>query len=157
MGARHAAKALVMAADAASSPDPAGNRTTNPSSAPAQPRSSEAPRSGTRIVEKAAQTTAQVRQTTAGVARGGKRFGEAVWGPFAKASGQLWLELTGVFFGLFVMTALMNVWKLRANLHDTGLNHTEHLHLEWSIVMATVFGYFCVSSFVRANRKGRSK
>jgi hypothetical protein len=155
MGARHAAKALVQAADAAASPDPSGVRAQNqPSANPTRPRPPEATRPNTRIVEQATRTTAQARQTAVGVARGSKRFGEAMWGPLAKASGQIWLELTGVFFGLFVMTASMNAWRLRANLHDTGLNHSAHQHLELSIVMAAVFGYFCVSSFVRANRKG---
>ena len=47
----------------------------------------------------------EARATTAGVKRGGKRFGEAVWGPAARLSGVLWLELTGVFFGLFMLTS----------------------------------------------------
>ena len=50
-------------------------------------------------------STAQVRQTGQGLKEGGKRFGEAVWGPFAKLSGVLWLELTGVFFGIFALFA----------------------------------------------------
>jgi hypothetical protein len=98
-------------------------------------------------------TTAQVRKTREGVARGSKRFGEAVWGPFVKVSGVLWLELTGVFFGLFLLTALINAWKLRGNLHDIGTNHDAHMHLLFSVAMAAVFGYFCVSSFVRASHK----
>jgi hypothetical protein len=97
----------------------------------------------------------QVREVKAGVARGSKRFGEAIWGPFVHLSGVLWLEVMGVFFGLFVLTASMNVWKLRGNLHDIGVNHTEHQHLLFSVVMLVVFGYFCVSSFVRAGRKSR--
>jgi hypothetical protein len=145
IGARHAAKALASAADAAASP--------NPSTPSEPPQRTAAARSGEVLGQKAARTTAQVRQTRQGVARGSKRFGEAVWGPFAKLSGVLWLELTGVFFGLFLLTALINAWKLRANIHDTGLNHDAHRHLLFSIAMGLIFGYFCLSSFVRASRR----
>jgi hypothetical protein len=144
IGARHAAKALVQAADAAAAPSPSGSRAPGQPATPA-PRAAEAHRPGPRLVEQAARTTVQARHTAAGVARGGK------------ASGQLWLELTGVFFGLFVMTAGMNAWRLRANLHDTGLNRSAHQHFELSVMMAVVFAYFCISSFVRANRKDRRR
>ena len=147
-GARQAAKALLTAADAATSPDP--------SNLPAQAqeaRSTPKPRVAEAFGQKAARTTAQVRQTRAGLARGSKRFGEAAWEPFVKVSGVLWLELTGVFFGLFVVTALLNAWRLRDNFRQTSTNHDAHMHLLFSIAMAAVFGYFCVSSFVRASHK----
>src|ERR1700712_1064106 len=83
-GARQAAKALLTAADAATSP--------NPSTVPAQAqeaRSAPKPRVAEALSQKAARTTAQVRQTKAGLARGSKRFGEAAWGPFVKVSGVL--------------------------------------------------------------------
>jgi hypothetical protein len=150
IGARGAAKALATAADAAASPNP------RPAGTARQP-AREPSRSVETLGQKAARTTAQVRQTKEGLSRGGKRFGEAMWGPFVKLSGVLWLELTGVFFGLFVVTALLNTWKLRANFHDTGINHTDHQHLLFSIAMAAVFGYFCLSSFVRASRRQHRK
>jgi hypothetical protein len=102
------------------------------------------------------QTTAQVRQTGRGLKEGGKRFGEAVWGPFVKLSGALWLELTGVFFGIFAVSATANAWKMRAALHETVANHDAHVRLLLSVTMAAVFGYFCVSSFVKANRRSRA-
>jgi len=154
MGARQAAKALVMAADAATTPSPTAKPSSTsrpPTPQPAEP--TQAQRAGTGIGQKAARTTAQVRQTKEGFSRGSKRFGEAVWGPFVKLSGVLWLELTGVFFGLFLLTAIINVWKLKAYVHDSLANHEQHQHLIFSIAMAAVFGYFCVSSFVRASRK----
>jgi len=156
IGARHAAKALMTAADAAAAPNPSANRTpgTQPPN-PQPPKPTETPRTGATLGQRAAQTTAQVRQTKEGIARGSKRFGEAAWGPFVKLSGVLWLELTGVFFGLFVVTAAINTWKLRGDLHETTLNHTAHQHLFWSAAMTIIFGYFCVSSFVRAARRGR--
>jgi hypothetical protein len=96
-----------------------------------------------------------VKQAKAGVQRGGKRFGEAVWGPFVKLSGVLWLEFTGVFFGLFAFSAGIAVWRERADLMATGANQEAHRHAMWAVLMAVVFGYFCVSSFVRASRRGK--
>jgi len=97
-GARAAAKTLVTAVDAATAPNPSGARKAadGPQTANLAGDSTAA-----RLGQKAAQTTVQVKQTGQGLKRGGKRFGEAVWGPFVKASNQLWLEFTGVFFGIF--------------------------------------------------------
>jgi hypothetical protein len=105
--------------------------------------------------QKAAQTTAQVVLTGQGLKRGGKRFGEAVWGPLVKLSGQLWLELTGVFFGIFAVFAASNAWKMRGELRETAGNHDAHVHLLVTAAMAVVFGYFCVSSFVKSSRRGK--
>ena len=81
-----AAKTLVKAVDAATAP--------NPSAAPREAASPQRPESGAptkaeaatgeRLVQQAARTTAQVLQTGQGLKRGGKRFGEAMWGPFVK-------------------------------------------------------------------------
>jgi hypothetical protein len=78
-----------------------------------------------------------------------------VWGPLAKASGALWLELTGVFFGIFAVFAGANAWKMRWALDETAAHHDVHSRLLISVGMAGVFGYFCVSSFVKANRRIR--
>jgi hypothetical protein len=158
-GARAAAKTLVTAVDAATSPNPSakspgsgsgGEPVSNTTTAESRTRASAA-----RVGQQAAQTTAKVRQTSQGLKQGSKRFGEAMWGPFVKLSGVLWLEVTGLFFGVFAMFAAGGVWKLRGDLRDTGLNHAGHMHLLLSLVMAAVFGYFCVSSFVKASRRGR--
>lgn len=152
IGARAAAKTLVMAADAAASPNPSA-------SGPSQTRPSQEttpPPATSRAAQKVARTISHAKQTTAGVARGGRRFGEAVWGPFVKLSGVLWLEFTGVFFGIFAAFAASGAWKLRSNLHETATNHEAHLHLVMAAAMAVVFSYFCVSSFLRARRKERS-
>jgi undecaprenyl pyrophosphate phosphatase UppP len=102
-------------------------------------------------------TATQAKRTTEGVARGGKRFGEAVWRPFVRLSGVLWLEFTGVFFGIFAMYAASGAWKLRGELRETAANHDAHVHFLIAAVMAIVFTYFCVSSFLRAQRKGRAR
>lgn len=102
-------------------------------------------------------SVAQAKRTTAGVAQGSKRFGEAVWRPFVRLSGVLWLEFTGVFFGIFGLYAATGAWKLRGDLHETATNHDAHVHFLMSAVMAVVFLYFCVSSFARANRRGKAR
>jgi uncharacterized membrane protein len=109
------------------------------------------------VVEQAARTTAQVRQTGRGLKEGGRRFGEAVWGPFVKLSGALWLELTGVFFGIFAVFASVNAWKMRAALYATSGSRDAHVRLLIAVAMAVVFSYFCVSSFVKANRRSRRR
>jgi hypothetical protein len=160
-GARAAAKTLVTAVDAATSPNPSAKSPGSGSGSSDQPISNTTPvesrarASAARVGQQAAQTTAKVRQTRQGLKQGSKRFGEAMWGPFVKLSGVLWLEVTGLFFGVFAMFAAGGVWKLRGDLRDTGLNHAGHVHLLLSLVMAAVFGYFCVSSFVMASRRGR--
>lgn len=172
IGARHAAKTLVTAVDAATSPNPSGTAPrTPPSPIAAQPFPQSASRSAPKSVESptqvptqtpaqragqtAARTASGVRSTTRGIARGSRRFGEAVWGPVVKLSGVLWLELTGVFFGLFALFAAIAAWKLRIHLHRSPTNADAHTHLQLAIAMAILFGYFCVSSFLRASRRGR--
>jgi hypothetical protein len=165
IGARLAAKTMVSAVDAATSPNPsagakarqsgdAGSASTAASASTVA--SNKGAASGVRLGERAARTTAQVRQTGRGLKEGGRRFGEAVWGPFVKLSGALWLELTGVFFGIFAVFAGGNAWKMRWALHETAENRDAHTRLLIAAAMAVVFGYFCVSSFVKASRRVRA-
>jgi hypothetical protein len=152
IGARAAAKTLVTAVDAATSPNPSTGRVT-----PAGPpvTQSKAANSGARVGEQAARTASQVRQTGKGLKQGGKRFGEAVWGPFVKLSGVLWLEVTGVFFGIFALFAGGAAWNGRYAMYDSGVRHDAHTHFLLSLAMTVLFGYFCVSSFVKASRRGK--
>jgi hypothetical protein len=165
IGTRLAAKTVAAAVDAATSPNPSAGAKAKQSSgaAPTQTVASastssagkaEAPR--VRLGQQAARKAAQVRQTGQGLKEGSKRFGEAVWGPLVKVSGALWLELTGVFFGLFAVFAAVGAWKMRAALHETAGNHDVHVRFLAAVLMAAVFGYFCVSSFVKANRRSRA-
>jgi hypothetical protein len=169
IGARLAAKTMVSAVDAATSPNPSGGPKGKESADAASTAASRSAASastgasgkggasGGRLVEQAARTTAQVRQTGRGLKEGGRRFGEAVWGPFVKLSGALWLELTGVFFGIFAVFASVNAWKMRAALHATSGSRDAHVRLLIAVAMAVVFSYFCVSSFVKANRRSRGR
>jgi hypothetical protein len=161
IGARLAAKTMVSAVDAATSPNPSAGAKAKRSAeagsdSAAASASGKVGASGVRLGEQAARTTAQVRQTGRGLKEGGRRFGEAVWGPFVKLSGALWLELTGVFFGIFAVFAGGNAWKMRWALHGTAGNRDAHVRLLMAVAMAVVFGYFCVSSFVKANRRSRA-
>lgn len=169
VGARAAAKTLVTAVDAATAPNPSakGTKTAQRSTPPSAPQSTppqgparvEQPPQATsaRVAEQAAKTATQARQTGQGLVRGSKRFGEAVWTPFVKLSGVLGLELAGVFFGLFAFFGAGWAWKLHGNLHETATNHDAHARFLVCLVMAVVFGYFLVSSFVKANRRGRGR
>jgi hypothetical protein len=148
-----AAKTLVTAAEAAAAPNPSSAEAKGGAEPGTAANESRAAAAGARVGQKAARTTAQVVQTGQGLKRGSKRFGEAVWGPFVKLSGVLWLELTGVFFGIFGLFAGTGAWKLRGEWRATATNHDAHVHLLFSALMAVVFGYFCVSSFVKASRR----
>jgi hypothetical protein len=162
IGTRLAAKTVVAAVDAATAPNPSAKTTASESgdggqttaTAPA-PTAEKVKDPVVRLGQQAARTTAQVVQTGRGLKQGSKRFGEAVWGPFVKLSGQLWLELTGVFFGIFAVFAASTAWKMRGDLHETATNHDPHVHLLLTAGMAVVFGYFCVSSFVKSSRRGK--
>lgn len=154
-GARAAAKTLVTAVDAATSPNPSAGTAAKTAQQP--PTETKAASSGVRLGEHAARTTAQMRQTKAGLAQGSKKFGEAVWAPFVKLSGVLWLEFTGVFFGIFALFAATGAWRLRGNLHETAANHEAHIHLLLTALMAAIFGYFFISSFVKAHRRSRRR
>ncbi|MEO6805420.1 MAG: hypothetical protein ABI209_04670 [Edaphobacter sp.] len=176
-GARAAAKTLMTAVDAATSPNPSATKgkPTTPASTSAPPSASAAAPSsassassasdrstvvraegpGAWIGEQTARTTAQAQQTGRGLKEGGRRFRQAVGGRLVTLSGVLWLELTGVFFGVFAVFAAGGAWKMRAARHATVTNHDAHMQFLIAATMALIFGYFCVSSFAKANRRGK--
>jgi hypothetical protein len=131
-GAREAAKALASAADAAAAPAPAAKPNVQKAAAP-------------RVV-------ARTVRTAKGVREGGRRFGEAMWGPFVKVSGIVWLEVMGVFFAIFTVFAGTSAWRMRPGLHGFA-ESPRGFYV--AAGMAVVFGYFCVSNFVKASRRGR--
>lgn len=83
---------------------------------------------------------------------GSRRFGQSLWMPFAHASRVLWLEITGLFFGVFTLFFGDNIWRLRADW-KTGPDH--HSFVVY-VVITALFLYFTVSSFVRASRHTRA-
>lgn len=87
------------------------------------------------------------------VAKGSRKFGEAVWKPFAHASSVLWLEVTGMFFGIFTLFFGMNTYKLRTQW-EIGPDHQRFLVYT---VATLIFAYFTFSSFYRARQKEKLK
>jgi hypothetical protein len=85
------------------------------------------------------------------VGQGTRRFGQAFFGPLKHISGTLWLEITGLFFALFALFFGQNAWNTRASV----LHGPEHAHFLLYAVATLIFLYFCVSSFVKAARRGR--
>jgi hypothetical protein len=83
--------------------------------------------------------------------RGAKAFGQAVLGPFTHAGGILWLEITGLFFALFAIFFVQSVYRV----HTAWRQGPEHTHLLLYGVLAIAFGWFSVSSFIRAYRKSK--
>ncbi|MCU1322078.1 MAG: hypothetical protein JWM43_1727 [Acidobacteriaceae bacterium] len=155
IGTRLAAKTMVAAVDAATAPNPSTGKAASGTARSAPQAETRAAAAGTRLGQKAAETKAQVQQKQKNLKQGKKRFGEAVWGPFTKAGKVLWLEFTGVFFGLFSLSAATGAWKLRSAMHGTDANHEAHVQFLIAVAVSIVFGYFCVTGFVRASRRGR--
>jgi hypothetical protein len=162
IGARQAVKTLVTAVDAATAENPSAKspaRTSGATQSTANRTGVEtAPRKAAEtVVRTAASSVVQAREVQSGVKRGTRRFGEAVWGPFVRLSGVLWLEVSGVFFGVFALIALGYLWKLRGAWHAGAANEAAHKSLLGALIMLALFGYFCVSSFVRARRRERRR
>jgi len=87
------------------------------------------------------------------VVKGTRKFGEAVWKPFAHASSVLWLEVTGLFFGIFALFFGVNTYKLR---HEWAIGPDHQRFLVYTVV-TLIFGYFTFSSFYRARKKEKLK
>ena len=154
LGARQTMKTLLTAVDAATAENP--TRTAVPPRATpvgASPRRPEVERPVAAAASAGRTADAKLRQVHGGVRRGSRRFGEAVWNPFVRLSGVLWLEVTGVFFGILALFAAQGVWKAHEEWRAGG----PHQHLFGAAAMLAVFGYFCISSFVRAYRRERRR
>ncbi len=153
-GARQAAKTLVSAVDAATAPNPGQSAATARSNTPTPPPS---PRPQTPIILPPATLRSKANTAAAatrGLGEGTRRFGRAVWAPAVRLSGVLWLELTGVFFALFALVAAIAAWRLRPALHAAAASD-DHTRLLFAAGMVLVFGYFSLSSFLKANRRSR--
>jgi hypothetical protein len=92
-----------------------------------------------------------------GVRQGWRRFVDASWRPFVRLSGVLWLEVTGVFFGIFALFALGHLWALCRELNVTQAIARGDRRLLGAGLMLAVFGYFSGSSFVQARRRERRR
>jgi hypothetical protein len=137
-GARHAAKTLMKAADAASTP----SRTRTEAGKPAAQAS--------RVAERVVQTQRTVAATT----QHAGRLGRSVWTPVARFSSVVWLQVTGLFFALIAMFLAQGAWKERAAWHlPLGSHAATKFYV--LVVAFAAFAYFSVSNFVRAYLRER--
>lgn len=173
-GTRQAVKTIMTAVDAATADNP------TPAAPPSKPSPTRTAATATPAAPKAAdlvgtvfkaaaqahdvhrQAQQQVRSEVhrvakSGVRQGARQFKESAWKPFVRLSGVLWLEVTGVFFGIFALFALAAAVRLRAAWHAVPENADAHRRLLGALIMLAVFAYFCVSSFVRARRRERGR
>ncbi len=138
-GARHAAKTVMQAVDAATAPPAAP--TTTPSKARVAGMDA-----GSRVA--AAPETLRRASAQAKVA------GKSVWGPLAQFSSVIWLQVTGSFFLLIAAFFAEGIWKSRGAVHLSI--HSPEAEKFWVYAVAfAAFGYFGVSNFVRAWRRER--
>ncbi|TCK71518.1 hypothetical protein [Acidipila rosea] len=87
------------------------------------------------------------------VAKGSRKLGSSLWQPVAHAGSVLWLEVTGLFFALFALFFLQNLYRLR----DAWRTGAEHQHFVLYVIFAVLFAYFSASSFYRARRRKRRR
>lgn len=100
----------------------------------------------TRTVRKQAPVVAAKAR---GLGEGARRFGKAMWGPFAHVSSVLWSEVTGLFFGLFAFYFAQGIFRNRAQ-YKAGPAHEQFV---LDVVLTVIFGYFAASSFYIARQK----
>jgi hypothetical protein len=132
-GARHAAKSLLSAADAATSPDPN-------------------PRTKAANAHPVAQVVETVRQVSQAKAHAKKQVGRAVLGPLKTFSSVIWLQVTGTFFGLFALTMGGAVIRHR-DYFRLPIGTEDGRKIYFYVLVFVIFAYFTVSNFVRANRR----
>jgi hypothetical protein len=130
----------------------ANNAASTPQAAPPPRPATPPPPPAQKIPTKNfAEPARRVGQSSRRVGEATRRFGKAFWGPFAHVSATLWLEITGLFFALFAVFFGQNAWNTRAS----ALHGPEHAHFLLYALVTLIFVYFCISSFVKAARRGR--
>ena len=68
---------------------------------------------------------------------------------FGNVLHQLWLEVTGFFFGLFALYFAQDLWRT----HLSYASGPQHQRFLIAAAMTLVFGYLSVSAFWRARRR----
>jgi len=131
-GTRHALKTLAQVADAATTPTPP-SQTPRPT---------------------VAQTLHSTVQTATAVHAEARKAKRSMFTPLRTFSSVLWLQVTGVFFGLFAMSLGTAVWRLRAAAYAAPSSHEAKKFYIYAGLFA-VFAYFTISSFARARRRER--
>jgi hypothetical protein len=130
-GARHAAKSLAQAVDAATTPSPPSSGGVR--RVPARP---------------------SARPSVAQVTQHAKVAGKSAWAPLARFSSVLWLQVTGSFFALITVVLGQALW-LRRGVLGQGFGSHEAQKLYGLTAVFLLFAYFALSNFVRAARRDR--
>ena len=139
-GTRHAAKALMQAADAANSPSPTPSRPAGPPRSVVTPPGAQAS-SGARRIPDAQTVRAASRQAKSSLVT-----------PVVRFSSVVWLQVTGVFFALVAFTMGTAAWRARTGFHAAANSH-DAIKAYAYVAVCVLFTYFTVSSFVRASRR----
>ncbi len=148
-GARHAAKTLLQAANAATAPSPA-QASKPPVRSGKAPSTTQAQPQAAPTIERVAQTRRTVRATSKHTGK----LGRSIWTPLARFSGVVLLQVTGLFFALLAMYMFQGAWKDRGAMHLPLTSH-EGMKFLGLAVAFVAFTYFAVSNFVRAYLKDR--
>ena len=140
-GARHAAKTLMKAADAATAPNPTAAKSTGTASAAAP---------AARVAERVVQT----QRTVVATKTHAKALGRSVWSPLAKFTSVVWLQVTGVFFTLLALFLSQGLWKERGAVRLPVGSHAAEVFYVRAGAFA-LFAYFAISNFVRAHLRDK--
>jgi hypothetical protein len=154
-GARHAAKTLASAVDAATAPNPAGSATRTATRRPAENESVR--QAAVPLINQVADAYRTVDETRKEAKKQAREAGRSMFAPLKTFSSVLWLQVTGTFFAVFAAFMGEGVWKLRANFR-APMNSPDAQKLYFHLIVFLAFAYFTVSNFVRAShreRKGR--
>jgi hypothetical protein len=157
-GARSAAKTLIQAIDAAKAEDPlrtapdagGGDLKEAAPRRPVQPSAPAAPIGEPLFTSRNSTKVLQRR----GVRAGAKQFHMLAVKPAMRLSGVIVLEVVGVFFGVFALYGFNTMWRAKSGWHSLAPHHREFVG---GAVMLAIFGYFCISSFLRARRRERGR
>ncbi|MES2393839.1 MAG: hypothetical protein V4555_19540 [Acidobacteriota bacterium] len=152
-GARHAAKSLAQAVDAATTPAPAG--AGRPAGTATVVGGGSAGGSGNSAVRQDA--AARVAAAARGVAQakaGSQELKRSVMAPVKAFTSVVWLQVTGTFFTLMALSLGSGLWKLRDALKQP-MESREAQEFYVCAAMFLLFAYFAVSNFARAKKRER--
>lgn len=149
-GARQAARTAWDAIDAATAPDP-NAKDTAAGGAPTRPqpplRSPVNPTQPSRHA--AVSAVAKAVDAAQSIERGKRQMKQAALAPIKRAGRALWLEVTGAFFAIFALGFAGNAYRLRTHLVS---GDPQRGVIFFNAVLFVLFGYFSISSFVRAKK-----
>lgn len=139
-GARHAAKTLTQAVEAASAPNPSAQSAPKPQTPQRQAVDARAQVSPRRVSDP---------QTVKAAARQAK---SSLVTPVVRFSSVVWLQVSGVFFALVALIMGNAAWRAREGVHAAANSHAA-VTLYACLAVCALFAYFAVSSFVRAAKR----